>query len=204
MEADGQHTSDPETVRPTTVEDAWKSFLADLHSRNLRPSTIRKHKLLSRKMQEFATLRGIRFLKQFDLATLREFRAEWQDGPRSSTKKTRTTPSVFCFAQENKWVEENPASKVKTPKSPQRPTLPFSHEETMRILAALDLYVQQSGPRAKNSARRLRGLVLLLRYSGLRIGDAVKLTADRINGNKLFLYTQKTGVLVFTILPALL
>jgi len=134
-------------------------------------------------------------------ATLRDFRAGWRDGPLSSTKKLERLRTFFRFAQENKWVKENPASKLKAPKSPQRPTLPFSNEETVRILAALDLYVEQSGPRAKNSARRLHGLVLLLRYSGLRIGDAVKLTTDRINGNKLFLYTQKTGVLVFTILP---
>jgi integrase len=47
----------------------------------------------------------------------------------------------------------------------------------------------------------MRALVLLLRYSGMRIGDAVSLKDDRIEGNKLFLYTQKTGVPVNTILP---
>jgi hypothetical protein len=35
----------------------------------------------------------------------------------------------------------------------------------------------------------------------MRIGDAVSLTADRIEGNRLFLYTQKTGVPVNTVLP---
>ena len=35
----------------------------------------------------------------------------------------------------------------------------------------------------------------------MRIGDAVKLTTDKINGNKLFLYTQKSGVPVYTVLP---
>ena len=44
-------------------------------------------------------------------------------------------------------------------------------------------------------------MVLLLRYSGMRIGDAVGLPAERIEGNRLFLYTQKTGVPVNTILP---
>ncbi len=51
------------------------------------------------------------------------------------------------------------------------------------------------------SARRIHALVLLLRYSGMRIGDAVSLSIDRIEGNRLFLYTQKTGVAVNTILP---
>ena len=44
-------------------------------------------------------------------------------------------------------------------------------------------------------------LVLLLRYSGLRVGDAVGLKVDRVNGNKLFLYMQKTGEPVNALLP---
>jgi integrase/recombinase XerD len=41
----------------------------------------------------------------------------------------------------------------------------------------------------------------LLRYSGLRVGDAVSLPCDRLKGNRLFLYTQKTGTPVNLILP---
>jgi integrase len=35
----------------------------------------------------------------------------------------------------------------------------------------------------------------------MRIGDAVNLSAERIKGDKLFLYTQKTGQPVYTVLP---
>jgi integrase len=41
----------------------------------------------------------------------------------------------------------------------------------------------------------------LLRYSGLRIGDATQLDVSRLNGNKLLLHTQKTGVPVYCVLP---
>lgn len=40
-----------------------------------------------------------------------------------------------------------------------------------------------------------------MRYTGLRVSDAVSLTTGRIDGKKLFLYTAKTGVPVYTILP---
>ncbi|HEY2109564.1 MAG TPA: tyrosine-type recombinase/integrase, partial [Candidatus Acidoferrales bacterium] len=39
------------------------------------------------------------------------------------------------------------------------------------------------------------------RYSGMRIGDAVQCGPDRLKGNKLFLYTQKTDVPVQCVLP---
>jgi integrase len=43
--------------------------------------------------------------------------------------------------------------------------------------------------------------VLLLRYSGLRIGDAVALSRDRIADGRLFLFTAKTGTPVYCPLP---
>jgi integrase len=45
---------------------------------------------------------------------------------------------------------------------------------------------------------------MLLRYSGLRISDAAMLTTDRIQGGKLYLYTQKTGQHVYLPLPPFL
>jgi len=196
-EAEGQRNA-----KPVTIEQAWQDFLADAEARNLQPSTMRKHRLLSRQMQEFAVQVGVRFLKDFDLAILREFRTRWKDGPLSSAKKLERLRSFFRFAQECKWVESNPASKLKSPQSSQRPTLPFTHEEMLRILAALHPYLEEIAPSGKDSALRLRALILVLRYTGLRIGDAVKLTADKIvDRNKLFLYTQKSGVPVYTVLP---
>jgi len=51
--------------------------------------------------------------------------------------------------------------------------------------------------RGTENARRIRAFVLLLRHSGLRIGDAVMLERGRITGDKLFLYTAKTGTPVY-------
>jgi integrase/recombinase XerD len=51
------------------------------------------------------------------------------------------------------------------------------------------------------NARRIRAFVLLLRHSGLRIQDAVTLKRNRITGDKLLLYTAKTGTPVHLPLP---
>ena len=133
-----------------------------------------------------------------DLPTLDDFRSEWKDGPRSSLKKLERLRAFFGFALRRKWVSENPASDIKAPKVLQRPTLPFTREEVIKTLAALQAYGESAG--LKN-AQRLRAFVLVLRYSGLRIGDAVQLSTDRVQGNRLFLYTQKTGVPVYCVLP---
>jgi integrase len=44
-------------------------------------------------------------------------------------------------------------------------------------------------------------MILLLRHLGLRISDAAVLERARLDGDKLFLYTQKTGTSVWVPLP---
>jgi integrase len=102
------------------------------------------------------------------------------------------------FAEKRKWIDDNPAIELKAPKVPNKPTMPFTREEMLRILAALEPYGRSAGIR---NAQRLRAFVLLLRYSGLRIGDATQLDESRLAGNKLLLHTQKTGVPVYCVLP---
>jgi integrase/recombinase XerD len=79
--------------------------------------------------------------------------------------------------------------------------MPFTHEEMSRILEAVDVYCRESPANGRENARRLRAFVLLLRYSGMRISDVVNLTAERLVGNRLFLYTAKTGVPVHIVVP---
>jgi site-specific recombinase XerD len=186
------------TVEPIAIELAGEKFLADAKARKLNESTIYKYRLLFKRIGDFAQKHGLRYLKQFDLATLDEFRAEWKDGPRSSLKKLERLRAFLRFCERRKWIDDNPAIDLKAPKIQNRPTMPFTHAEMIKILAAFERYSERAGVA---NAQRLKAFVLLLRYSGMRIGDTVKCAVDRINASKLFLYTQKTGVPVHCVLP---
>jgi hypothetical protein len=70
---------------------------------------------------------------------------------------------------------------VKTPKVKEEPMLPFSKAEMARILDACDRY--------RGDQDRLRAFVLVMRHSGMRIGDTIALDENRLKGNKLLLYT---------------
>jgi integrase len=70
-----------------------------------------------------------------------------------------------------------------------------------RILAGIPKYKEGIDERGTSNSERLLTFVLLLRYTGMRIGDVTRLRSDQIDGQRLFLYTQKTGVAVNTILP---
>jgi len=108
-----------------TLEASWKAFFADLVARNLQSSTIRKYRPLTREMQEHALRNGYQLITDFDSTVLREFRSTWQMSPLSSVKKLERMRAFFSFCQDNEWIESNPTRKIKPPKAPHRPTLPF-------------------------------------------------------------------------------
>jgi integrase/recombinase XerD len=179
----------------------WKGLSLIFMFATCTSQRFEKYKLLEREMRAFADHRNLLFLKQLGVSTLTEFRTTWRLNPLSSNKKLERLRAFFNFCVERAWVDQNYARKLRAPKVPQRPTLPFEREEMLQILAALDPYIERTAPRGRDNARRLRSLILLLRWSGLRIGDAVNLKTDQLDGNKLRLYTQKTGVHVCGVLP---
>lgn len=189
------------TVQPITIEQACDAFLEDAQARKLREPTLYKYRLLFRQIREFAGEKGLRFLKEFDLAVLRKFRASWADGNISASKKLERLRAFMRFAQEGGWVGENAARKLKKPIVSDVPTLPFSREQMTDILAACNQYQDNYGNMGKANAQRVRAFVLGLRFSGLRIRDVVMLEKTRLSGSKLFLYTAKTGVPVNCPLP---
>jgi site-specific recombinase XerD len=183
-----------------TIADAQKKYIADAQARKLNQATVYKYQLLFRHLMTFAEAYKLQFMDQLDLDSLGMFRASWTEGPCTSLKKLERMRAFMRFAEKRDWIKRNPAIDLKAPKVPIKPTLPFTREEMIRILAALTDYSKSAG--VKN-AQRLRAFVLLLRYSGLRIGDAVQLTVNRLQGNKLLLHTEKTGVQVYCVLPDL-
>jgi len=184
--------------KEVTIKEAHGKFIADAEARKLNVATLYKYRLLFRQLDIFTEAHNLRYLKQLDLDTLAIFRAAWKDGPRSSLKKLERLRAFLRFTERRKWIDHNPAAELKAPKVPNKPTMPFTREEMIRILTALGPYGKSAGIR---NAQRLRAFVLLLRYSGLRIGDAVQLEVNRIVDSKLLLHTEKTGVPVYCVLP---
>jgi integrase/recombinase XerD len=198
MTREARETEPRSAAQPMTIQQAGEKYLTDATARCLNESTIYKYKLLFKRIGDFAQTRGLRYLKELNLETLDTFRSEWKDGPRSSLKKLERLRAFLRFCERRKWIDENPATDLKAPKVQNRPTMPFTRADIIKTVAAFDQYAKRAG---QANAQRLKAFVLLLRYSGMRIGDTVKCGVDRITGDKLFLYTQKTGTPVHCVLP---
>ena len=138
---------------------------------------------------------------QTDTELMDDFRISWKDGALSSSKKLERLRAFFRFAQKRRSIVENPAVDLKPPKITPKPTMPFTQDEMSKIMSAVDLFLETAAGNGLDNAKRIRGLILVLRYTGMRISNAVGLPIDRVKQRRVFLYTQKTGVPVYTVLP---
>jgi len=125
------------------------------------------------------------------------FRAARRTALSTWRREFQTLSTFFRFCMSRKWMTENPAAVVGGPRKVRGAEIePYTENEIVRIVAACDTL--------KDPLDRLRAraLVLLLRYTALRIGDVATLAKDRISAGRIHLYTEKQGQPVRLPVPA--
>jgi len=182
-------------VSTETVKSAGEKFLADCAARQLGPAQMGKYKLL---VEELTERFGDQRVGSLTVDDLRAYRESWTLSPITSSKKLERLRTFFKFCNESGWASGNPAKVIKAPKVKQKPTLPFSDTEVEKLLTAVAEYPDRPHGRRE----QVRAFLLVLRYSGLRIGDVIKMRRADFSDGKILLYTQKTGQPVWLPLPS--
>lgn len=173
-----------------TIAEACDAYLRDLEARNLAKSTRAAYRSLFRFLLRFAEEEDIRSLRELDRLLLRRWRESWTLRPSTQRQRLMMLKKYFSHAVEEGWIEESPAAGLRAPKCDSSPTLPLSVDEMRDLLAA-----------AAGKPKE-RALVLLMRYSGLAIGDAVAVEKAAIDASgELVLRRAKTGSVVTVALP---
>ncbi|HEY4836990.1 MAG TPA: tyrosine-type recombinase/integrase [Candidatus Acidoferrales bacterium] len=203
-EAAGQLPLRAEQAEAMTIAHACEQFLADAKARNLSSGTIANYKRLLGNLERFATSFRISALSDLSVQDLTKFRGGWKLSNLTALKHLERLRSFFRFARDNGWIAENLGSKLKSPRVAPAPTLPFTKEQMTAILDEASKKAATGKGEARSNNLRLRTLILFLRYTGLRIGDAVGCPVERIADGKLRLYTQKTGTHVHLPVPEFL
>jgi integrase/recombinase XerD len=198
----------------TPVGEACDAFMADAEAQRLSNASLKKYRVLlinlrrpemrekhSPSLTEFCAETSIQFTSQLLLPELTRFRGQWKDGAIAGGKKLERLRAFGRFLVDRGWWKENLALKLKRPKVTDPPTMPYTRDEIGALLTACPRFTDWHGQTGQENAHRLRAFILLLRYSALRISDAASCPVDRLAGNRIFIYTQKTGVPVYIPLP---
>lgn len=192
----------PQKIEPIRIEAAVEAYLADAKARELREATLYKLKgIFQKQFLAWAKDNGLRFLKEIDLRLLREFRATWTGGALAKKKKQERLIGFFWFCIRAGWLTTNPTQGLGRIAVDATPTDYFLKEEFDKIIDATHLYRENRWEQGDTNSTRLRTLTLLMRWSGLRIRDAVTLERSRLVGDSVLLYQAKTRTPVYVPLP---
>lgn len=173
------------------LSDACDAYLRDLEARNLRLSTRRNYKSIFRALLYYADQQGLSELVSFDQSVMRNWRESWTCKPSTQRFRLQQLKAFFTHAAQAGWISASPLLGLKPPRSQSKPTMPFSRDEFRDLIAAASTKPKE------------RALLLLMRFSGLSIRDAVTLRRDAVDGNNLTLRRAKSGELVMLYVPDL-
>jgi integrase/recombinase XerD len=187
-----------------TVKEAVAAYLGDAEARGLAHATTQKlRQIFEKQLLGFCAEHGIAFLRDLNSRNMTEWRSTWNDKALAKKKKFERVVGFFWFCVRQAWLKENPTATMGRVIAKHVPTDSFTAEEYTKIIEAtyrLNEY-QDKAYDVEKRGIRIRALTELMRWSGLRIRDAVTLERSRLTGNKLMLYQAKTGIPVYVPLP---
>jgi len=181
---------DPNTPQLKAVPEAVTDF--GNHIRSLEPSTQRKYMNTLRQFRDHCGAAGVEDVLQIGIEHLDAYRAGRDIARTTAQRELEVLRQFLDFCRDRNWTADNPARRIKPPKGikPAEVT-PYTPEEVARIIAACDLVGRGTYERL-----RARAMVLLLRHTGLRVGDVATLARDRVRDRRIYLHTLKTGAAV--------
>lgn len=171
------------------LQDAYERFIAQHEANNSSQETIKKHKLLMRRAVEFLGNVPLRGILPDDVS---KFRESWKFAPLTTRNTIERLRAFFNFCVAREWLEKNPAKSLKLPKIEEVDVKPYTHDEMKQIMAAVEEYPNW-GIYKTNTRERVRAFILTLRWTGMRIGDAIQLSRSKVAKGKITLRTEKNG-----------
>ncbi len=201
-----------------TIKQAVERFLASrgtiqpdgTYQGDVERNTFRKYNTSLTLLSSFCDKRAIRLLAQVEVDALEDFRGSRKIGSVTWKVERQTLVTFFGYCVKRKWIPTNPARDLEAPRNLKpNEIVPYTLREEGQILAACDrigggIY-NRSG--AKYEQLRARAMVMLLRYTALRISDVATIRKDAFSWDdgrgtwRVLLRTQKTGDAVYPPIP---
>jgi len=181
------------------LEDAISSFLAFKARKS--PDVQRKARLILGRLRAFMERRKKFAVADVTFNDLAEFRAEWTEALTTQRRNQESMKGFFRFCVRADFIAKSPAADLDAIPEGRPKTEPFTREEIDRIFAAVNSLPDEYGRQGQPIADQTRAFILVMRYTGLSIGDTAKLEKCDVDGCRIRTYRKKTGEDVFTRVP---
>jgi integrase/recombinase XerD len=199
------------------MADAIADFMHTVRSKERSTATVAKYSTLMSQLAAFSEHSGYTTVQSFDQDAMKEFFASWsnKDAPykkdtkwsamssKTGKRGLKTMRLFFRRCMKRKWITEDPSIVIEVTPEPAKKTREqvkyLTDDQMDKIIFTLDW--KYDGMTDYNKGR-LKALMLLMRWTGLRISDAVRIKTEDIKVDVLYVLTKKSKVPVQLPLPA--
>lgn len=166
----------PDTTKKKLVVDAVAEFLK--HKGNREGETIRKYRRHLKLLTGFCEQRGLTYMPELTIEALDPYEQLHRCARIGWHKHVEQLRAFFRFCEKRKWIDDNTAFAWELPELEEpEEIVPYTRGEVAEMIAACWRV-------GKLPYERLRayGMVVTLRYTGMRISDVVTLSREHIQG----------------------
>jgi len=121
-----------------TVEHVIEQFTKDRTACVLSPSTLKKYRQFTDLLKEFCAEKGVVYITQFSIDHGRDFRESWTGTSITNRKRLERMKAFFAWVVAQRWMESNPAEKLKAPLAEDPPADPISQEDLADLIGAIE------------------------------------------------------------------
>lgn len=198
-QAQAEATTSKKTL---TIEEATERWAKA--QKGVEASTAASHQWVVSRVRAWAKDNNIETVGQLTPDNLNRWREDWS--PVAEKPYNQLEPSTQVTFQSylkgicryivalGGYLEKSPAEGLKPIKVEDKEVHSLSPAQFEELLMTIPICCEADNGNLHGFAAELRGVCLLQRWSGLRIGDAVALPRAALVDNRLTLTTQKTGM----------
>ncbi len=153
------------------------------------------------RLQAFAEQQGKTTVEEVTFNDLVAFRASWSGALTTQRRNQEVIRGFFRFCIKSDYIAKSPAGDLDSIPEGRPKTEPFTNEEVARIFGAIERLPDEYGRLGQPIADQTKVFLLVMRYTGLSIGDTAKLAKTDVQGDRVRTYRKKTGADVFGRVP---
>jgi integrase/recombinase XerD len=202
----GMNVSERPSAITPSIADAIDAFIETKRGESVSDMT-HYEGLFNREFLAWCKERGLFDVREISLDEITRFRNQLENKPTVKNRKLSRLRSFLAFCLDRGWVEENAARKLK-PAREDEPEVDYFHPDEMeKILdACFTSHEWERGRDFEYRDRRLRALLLFMRWTGLSIIDCIRFEKHRLSKNgdgvwSVLLRRMKNGNPVFVAIP---
>jgi integrase/recombinase XerD len=195
-----------------TIADALDRWLTTVKSESDSDNehTYSKYQTASKQIKAWAMRNQLVRLSQITPDALDKWKGGWKlkakhpddrIGKTTAGRRLEKVKGFLGYCVKMLWIIKSPAADMKAIKPAKSVTLPLLSGRYEKVIASTYLYDKNARRPSDRFGEELRAIIELMRWTGLRIGDALLCERSRIVGNRFTLCTKKTGADLTVILP---